>query len=1371
MPCARPVSFVNARRGVTLIVVLSLLTLFAVLGLSFVLYANSQALSSDLLLQSEADANNGSGPDVNPDTLASTLLSAFLYGQDDVSGVYSAFRGHDLGRSAYGFNYQVVDGKILPGNNSVPFNGSGRAHEPITFMGPRGPVPIDGYTLVNYTCFQDAQGHLIDGFLRDPERTGVRTAVDISKVGAFAGGLNVPWTYADLNNMFLAAVKADGTVLTPSFHRYWTGFGSLDPANPNWYDTTQPWLKYQVMRPRPADHLLANEIWDAKANMPLNVATQKYRQNFFPAPGDAGGDVKNLMGAPGWQDPQTGKPCNNDSVWIDFGFPVITARDGRKYKPLAAVMMLDLDNRVNVNVHGNIRGVDPNTGKPMHVSNQGWGPWEVSLSAVLNGDASASTSAPQEWLNLFTGRSGPTFGRYGPDGQPATSGASANPPLTPRFFSALDIDATKTPNYYPSDPLAFPGSDPANAPATFPFPYFPSASYSNGDSHKLRNHPALYGYFQQTGDDRQFPITNMEALLRYGDVGTDSLRSELLSLCPQNFTGSGQAARRRNLVTTLSMDLDRPGCIPWARSPAADPAAAPYSLGSNAGGPYPPYPTGGAMPAPTLSTAATPTLAGNSEFGSDGRSLAAALGRIDLNRQLTSYPPLNNQGAFTSAPDQAIADRVQLARDIYDRLRLVTMGELPAYIPPPPAAGTLDVSFEARRWLAQLAVNIVDFIDEDDYMTPFNWYTDPAGQQYFVFGTELPRVVLNEAYAEYVNDPSDPDGDTAYRVNFWVELFNSFAADPARKDSGAAVLQAGSTPIYQMAVVENPDNSSSFPNGFTRPDNSIGALTNPATGTPIGTPRVLLNSWGSTTTIQPCNKQSGPNGFYVVGPPADFQGGNGSFTPTLQADSMSVVINSAPDDTPGFPIPSKSQNYGIYLQRLACPALPPQDKAYLPNYNPYVTVDYIPGLNPAYAFTTIKTRPQAGSSNAVPITNRASFGRTQPYGGDSKNARLWQSQATAQTGQPNNTFFGMNDSLKGPFEWLVHMDRPLISPAEVLNVSAYKPHELTQKFINSGRSQQRLGLVVADENSRLYRAFEFFTVHGRAIESTTGGRVPGKINLNTVWDFETFQALCDAQAANGFKPSDVQNFFASLVKSRTPSTPPPGSSSGAPGPNDRPFLGFSAPLTPSGGGINDTLFRLSGPSQGMLETSSDYPAARYELLNKIYNNVTTRGNVFAVWVTVGFFEVLDDSTRPVKLGAEIGLSQHQNIRHRLFAIIDRTNLHQSGPAPVFVKANSPVVSPGPVPQSVSVHALSGSYEGTPWSIQPGTQLVVDVGPSQEGVTVTNVSGTNQFQAVFTKPHPQGFLINLNSLPGNPGPQQNYDPRQDSGVIRYYSIIN
>src|SRR5262249_60228281 len=68
---------------------------------------------------------------------------------------------------------------------------------------------------------------------------------------------------------------------------------------------------------------------------------------------------------------------------------------------------------------------------------------------------------------------------------------------------------------------------------------------------------------------------------------------------------------------------------------------------------------------------------------------------------------------------QAQQDRQQFANDIYERLLQATGVPRAGAVPNKPSADELQV----RRWLAQLAVNIVDYIDEDDISTPFNFYT------------------------------------------------------------------------------------------------------------------------------------------------------------------------------------------------------------------------------------------------------------------------------------------------------------------------------------------------------------------------------------------------------------------------------------------------------------------------------------------------------------------------------------------------------------------------------------------------------------------------------------------------------------------------
>src|SRR5207248_3030892 len=138
------------------------------------------------------------------------------------------------------------------------------------------------------------------------------------------------------------------------------------------------------------------------------------------------------------------------------------------------------------------------------------------------------------------------------------------------------------------------------------------------------------------------------------------------------------------------------------------------------------------------------------------------------------------------------------------------------------------------------------------------------------------------------------------------------------------------------------------------------------------------------------------------------------------------------------------------------------------------------------------------------------------------------------------------------------------------------------------------------------------------------------------------------------------------------------------GPNDRPFLDLTTghvPQTdattgsiPEGRSIENTIFRLQDPttdpvamkqlnSRRLFQTASSgqignlamnptlmppgiprdstyHPYLSNEMLFKIGGNITNRSNVFAVWLTVGFFEVVDDpSTGRVNLlGEELGQS-------------------------------------------------------------------------------------------------------------------------------------
>src|SRR5262245_28683575 len=89
------------REGIVFVLVVSLLALFAVVGLSFVIYSESSATGSRIVKEAQTVVDDSA--QIEPELILNRILGALIYDHpDDQTGVYSALRGHSLARNMYG---------------------------------------------------------------------------------------------------------------------------------------------------------------------------------------------------------------------------------------------------------------------------------------------------------------------------------------------------------------------------------------------------------------------------------------------------------------------------------------------------------------------------------------------------------------------------------------------------------------------------------------------------------------------------------------------------------------------------------------------------------------------------------------------------------------------------------------------------------------------------------------------------------------------------------------------------------------------------------------------------------------------------------------------------------------------------------------------------------------------------------------------------------------------------------------------------------------------------------------------------------------------------------------------------------------------
>ena len=266
-----------------------------------------------------------------------------------------------------------------------------------------------------------------------------------------------------------------------------------------------------------------------------------------------------------------------DSIWLDLGHSIQSTKDGRLYKPLFAVLCVDLDGRLNVNAHGSVDQLEAAAyplinGGPLPITNsaaaiipgatyvpssnaipanidtlwgQGYGPPDVSLSraffSLTNGDLGLAVDRFESVLarRLFgkgiPGTNNEVFNRPsghfpGPGRQATPDGSTETPWSEPvNYLSEVGV-----PVNYLAGPNSFMTPPDLRGRSTLladrhgqPFYFKLPQVFTQSIDVETVNDPYETNLVDPNAYDSIYSVTELEAVYRYYDLDSTNLDQRL----------------------------------------------------------------------------------------------------------------------------------------------------------------------------------------------------------------------------------------------------------------------------------------------------------------------------------------------------------------------------------------------------------------------------------------------------------------------------------------------------------------------------------------------------------------------------------------------------------------------------------------------------------------------------------------------------------------------------------------------------------------------------------------------------------------------------------------------------------------------------